>query len=539
MNSTTANPGDQRRSLLGRLIRRVFSRWMLKRCLFGLVALATLAALVLAVENWRGRRVLDNYVREWEAKGERFDRGAFLPPAVPDEENFALTPLLAGMFERQPSAGTNLARITGAPAESSLSTHRTDYQPGGPRDAGGNFFRGTRINLTAWQEYYRHRVDPTNSAKASRSGVTATNLFPVSPEPQTPARDVLLALSRYDREFAELHTAAAQRPHTRFPISYSGQDIDSFLLPHLARMKSLALALRLRATAFLADGQTDRALADVLLWSRLDRGQAQEPFLISFLVRVACHSILLQPVYEGLADHRWTEGQLLVLQKQFEATDFIGAYRQVMRGERAMFQIAGLVDRRQPKPAPNPGPAAADSASDSFGTMQRMFARLPRGFVYQNQVNLYRVYQATIDSQPGEIRNRLQEVLGQMSRRHPYQMFAAMLGPAFDKTMAKATRAQTYVHLSTVACALERYRLRHGRFPGGLEALVPEFLKAVPADYMTGESLCYRRSEDDRFTLWAVGDDRKDDHGAFEAPPKAGKKPSGDWVWAYPLPETD
>src|SRR5688572_23734728 len=42
-----------------RLVRRVFSLWCLKRLAFGVVALVSLIALVLAVENWRGRRALE------------------------------------------------------------------------------------------------------------------------------------------------------------------------------------------------------------------------------------------------------------------------------------------------------------------------------------------------------------------------------------------------------------------------------------------------------------------------------------------------
>ena len=50
-----------------------------------------------------------------------------------------------------------------------------------------------------------------------------TNYFPVAPQPQTPAQDVLLALSKYDPAIEELRQAS-QLPYSRFPIDYDEDD---------------------------------------------------------------------------------------------------------------------------------------------------------------------------------------------------------------------------------------------------------------------------------------------------------------------------
>ena len=75
-----------------------FFRWVFcwrnfKRFLFGLACLATLVALFYAEENWRGKHDWENYKREWEAKGEKFDFKDFVPPPVPDDQNFAMAPI--------------------------------------------------------------------------------------------------------------------------------------------------------------------------------------------------------------------------------------------------------------------------------------------------------------------------------------------------------------------------------------------------------------------------------------------------------------
>ncbi|HLL87799.1 MAG TPA: hypothetical protein VK324_00695 [Tepidisphaeraceae bacterium] len=63
-----------------------------------------------------------------------------------------------------------------------------------------------------------------------------------------------------------------------------------------------------------------------------------------------------------------------------------------------------------------------------------------------------------------------------------------------------------------VAIALEFFRRRHGRYPSTLDALVPTFLPAVPADRIDGRPLRYRLT--DRGPLvYSVGMDRDDDGG--------------------------
>ena len=65
-------------------------------------------------------------------------------------------------------------------------------------------------------------------------GGAPTNYFPIAKEPQSPAADVLLALSRFETN-RQLLIAAAARPQARFWINYDAGFAS--LLPHLARMQ--------------------------------------------------------------------------------------------------------------------------------------------------------------------------------------------------------------------------------------------------------------------------------------------------------------
>ena len=53
---------------------------ILRRILIALAMLATLIAIFYTEEDWRGKRAWENYKHESEAKGEKLDWQAFVPP---------------------------------------------------------------------------------------------------------------------------------------------------------------------------------------------------------------------------------------------------------------------------------------------------------------------------------------------------------------------------------------------------------------------------------------------------------------------------
>ena len=72
-----------------------------------------------------------------------------------------------------------------------------------------------------------------------------------------------------------------------------------------------------------------------------------------------------------------------------------------------------------------------------------------------------------------------------------------------------------------------------------LQALVPEFLAAVPYDYLGSKPLAYRLNPGGGYVLYSTGEDGKDD-GGDPNPPQA--KSPGLWegrdaVWPVPADE--
>ncbi|HEY5346048.1 MAG TPA: hypothetical protein VIK62_06860 [Verrucomicrobiae bacterium] len=521
----------------------LFIRWLgcwrnFKRFLFGLACFATLIALFYVEEDWRGKHDWENFKHEWEAKGEHFDFVSVIPPAVPDGQNFAMAPIVASSYETyfDKSGHEVYPRNTNVVDRLSMITWRDNHWAHEPKSE--NWQTAKKTDLKAWQEYFRS--PPPNSKE--------TNSFPIAPQPQTPAADILLALSKYDSAIAEIR-AASQLPYSRFPLTYDKAAPFDILLPHLAAVKSCAQAVGLRALAELQNGQSEKAAEDVKLALYLSGSIRTEPFLISQLVRIAMVNIALQPIYEGLAEHKWSDAQLVALNAELAQLNFLADYKSSMRGELGL--QAGAIEylRRQPEQFMNL--SAENYSGKALPFPARVIWQLvPSSFFYQNRLNCARMmvefYLPLADENQGTISKTLTHradaaIEAIQKHRNPYNLLESMLVPALGGAVEKFAHAQASVDLARTAIALERYRLAHGEFPESLDALAPQFIAQVPHDVINGQPLKYRRTNDGQFVLYSVGWNEKDDGGVVVY--KTGSSPEvdrdkGDWVWRYPENKT-
>jgi tetratricopeptide (TPR) repeat protein len=526
-------------------IIRWLCRWRnFKRFLFGCACFVTLIALFYAEEDWRGKHDWEKFKRRWEAKGEHFDYASISPPPVPDDQNFAMQPIWVDSIKFE--FGTNVAKQWYG--ETLTETERTnlvdrlnlsisgneDLVSSPPQTSDGYWAKGTITNLKLWQNYYRRLAAKTNE-------------FPVPLQPQSPAADVLLALSKYDSAIEELRQAS-KLPYSRFPVYSDADHPFDTLLPHLSIFKRCAQILKLRAIAELQNGQSDKALEDVKLAVELTEKIRSEPFLISHLVRIAMLQLTLQPIYEGLANHQWSSAQLAELDSELAKLDFLADYELSIRGERAA-SVSTLDYIRRTRDL-NYMNNISGSGSKPHRILQLVFSHFttPDAFFYQNELTIARMYQQydlpMVDLENGtvspiQVRNLQTKADRDMSYHWwPCKIFARMLFPAIENAVKKLTYAQSSTALARVAIALERYRLAHGEFPDSLDALAPQFIEKIPHDVIGGQPLHYRRTDDGQFVLYSVGWNETDDGGVVgldkfrpQDPPNINK---GDWVWRYP-----
>ncbi len=144
---------------------------------------ATLAAVLITEENWRGKRAWENYRHVAEARGERLDLAFVIPPAVPDDQNFFCAPIVTNASEKF----NNLQHLSWQ--------HRRDWPTNG-----GNWQKRKLTDLKQWQDiskiqpvarrqdqWLSHRGPTANPRRGCSAGVELFRSRPGGFPPSQPA----------------------------------------------------------------------------------------------------------------------------------------------------------------------------------------------------------------------------------------------------------------------------------------------------------------------------------------------------------------
>jgi len=498
------------------------NRWvrpLVRPVFFTLVCLITLVALVIAEENYRTGKAWEKYQSEAKTRGVKFTLAELAPPPVPDDQNFAMTPLLKQLYtdgynRKRPSK--NLDVYENADAD-------TEERPNEMHYFGlGDWSNGERVNLAKWTTHFQYFHQP----------------------------DILTALKKYDAELTEI-SVAVQRPYSHFPFPYDKQPAISIIMPEIASLGQLAELYELRGLAELADGKSDAALADTVSLFKLSVATRDEPTLIAMFVRTRTLDDGLQVVWEGLEDRIWTEAQIAKLQQEIQKIDLLPQIQLAGQGERALFvntlewlkQQNIATREKNVKNMTSGRDVSGESSLDSLEInykllMQVLPFSLDRALLLGNEymdqyiqpaVNLAerRFYPDVTEA--GE--KALHAQIG-LSGYLPGRLYLTFCSSE-KGSLRHFAHGQTSLDEAAIACALERFRLAHGNFPEKLEELVPQYIAQLPHDMITGKPLHYQRTDDGNFVLYSTGWDGIDRQGNLLK--KDEFNPGIDnWIWRYP-----
>lgn len=508
-------------------------RTLVDRCLMApgvwVAGLVISVSVVWGIENLRGVRELRRFEAELRAKGAPVMPGELEPPAVPESENLAEAPMFRSLFQPRSGAGTGGVGVGeaegGVPrgeaawnvqaktpsfeafrAERRRAEVKRAKQAVGPMEGVGGWAEGRAVDLGLWQAYYRSLPD----WRGTEEGRSA-------------AEDVLVGLRRIEPELRELRKEAAGRRSFRFDLRY--EDGFSMVIPHVAHSRKIATALQLRAVACLAGGRSEEALADTLLGLRMGDGLADEPVLISALVRIAIDGLMLQPVWEGCVERRWSEAECAELQRVLGQRDYLRGMRRALEGERVLLRPAyETVARSGPwswwggQPDAFEGMVGSGQGDATDRMIFWMVRLMPQGWVRQNEVVHGRYLRELVEDLErarfrGDGPSADERFERMIHRRGPWMVIAKMLAPAVGKAVDRAYVMEANRRMALVGLGLERYRQVVGGYPEEVGLLVPRFLSTLSDDPMTGRPLRYERVSADRYRLYSVGVDGRDDGG--------------------------
>jgi len=488
---------------------------------------------VPVAERWRGQYALAAWLGDKEAQGEFFDHEQLWPPSQPADTGFSnrLALAIGRLPERWGEYGGRLSGIVMA----SPSRARRGSQESRPPVYGGVKTTNT------WQDLEALVLE----------GETALH------------------------ELREL---------MKDPAASLGPEVHKQLLkfdeplPNFIKVRTAAQALQTAALARLHQNDLEGALENLEALSACNRVYVNEPFLVSYMIRIAILGLNDDVGWDALETEDWSEPQLARLQQVCQRDELLLQMPLALQAEMAG-RLRGLkwlashsyeawLERYQEVfYAFGHRPPACDTGPVVRRWRQWVLHPLWR-FAWADQEELHCLQtvheeldilresvrrQAWIESEQrlAEHRRsyrppplswrfylslplvaRVSDTLGNSTA--PSQVYPS---PNFRRAWFTAMQNLTLHEMVKTSIALNRYKLRHGRWPENLDALTPEFLTKPPRDLMDGQVLHYRLTADGSFTLYSVGQDGKDGGGdpmptsanqyAQERSPWEGR----DWVW--------
>jgi hypothetical protein len=591
MNARTDNAHQS--SIATRFFCWLFSWRTTRRVLIAFACLATLIALFYAEENWRGKRAWELCKRELEAKGAVLDWNAYIPPPVPDDQNFFKAPGInesdwVGRGSRElnkrlspvwpsstnPMLVAELTIVPPRPAREaeSVETLLPLEEPAtqaqveqlvrsalGPSVAGvrGSYLLVARpLNqmkpaaivvpsdkMPTAQEILR--VFPaTIEGGHLQIKPAGTNSFRVLLDPPVvAASDYLRVSDPFEADFDNVRNALI-RPCTRIDGDYSQPY--AMPIPNFITMRIVTQVLAERTKCYLLLGQPEKALTDLTLLHDICRILEAKPTgkpmtLVAAMINVAITGLYVNTIADGMRLQAWREPQLAALQHQLEQIDLLPFVAEAFREERVA--TTHTLEKISPAEISNQFIAIEGGSTNLWRRLKdplyTFLTFAPRGWVYQNLVVHAQTLQPVIDScdpantlvHPAKAQDASERIRA-LGKRSPNTFLESMFRPNFTKATQTMARNQTLANEAQIACALERHRLAHGQYPETLDALVPQFIAKLPHDLIGGQPLHYRRTAEGEFLLYSIGWNERDDGGQI-ALNKDGREDleNGDWVW--------
>lgn len=487
-------------------IGRFFWSWGFLKFVLAIIALIV---FFYVEENWRGAHAWAVTKAKWEAKGESFDYKKFIPPPIPDDQNLAALPL----FQMEPATHSDEPFYARPVALEKAMRKSSDYV----LPLTGNWQRGELPDRKTIQD-----------AIAAEYAAVFKGIKP----PQD-------TLAQFDALYAPITALSCESSRPVFLLKAHYEISPPFSRPLGAIADGIGLSriLTLHAVLAFQDQRSDLALGDIETNYKILEGIKRDPTLVGGLVAIGIAAITDDAIYGGLAQHDWSDAQLVELEHTLEPIDWLADSQFAMRSEAA--ETAANIDyfKRQPR-------------SKQFHMIAVPFPWLD-GWLDQNKrqfIDFHLDQLSTVDPHSHrafpkislELANNILRDSDKWKSKLPWNFWFSMAAKGEVHLVQKYVEAQVWLDEVRIACALERFHLAHGTYPSSLEALVPTYMDAVPHDIINGNPYRYQLRPDGTFLLYSVGWNEKDDGGvAVYSDPNNNGHPTqdydrGDWVWPTP-----
>jgi hypothetical protein len=304
---------------------------------------------------------------------------------------------------------------------------------------------------------------------------------------------------------------------SRYPIRLE----DGFLvtLPHLAHMKTAVSLLTAEGLMYATEGKAEKATQAFLVASRVADSLADEPVMVSQLVRYSTWSILLPRLEAVLSLTAFSDGQLASLQTAVAGAERPQAAARAWAGEQAC-GLSVFNDRKAMEAAlfgfQNSRTSPRDLRTAAFLSLFRVSGLLARDKAFYCETMQKHLAALVL---PYPARFVAAQHLGTSPNvTNRFYVFSAMLLPALSKIHTRETEHLARVRVAAAALAIERFRVAHGgALPERLQQLAPGLCQTAPTDPIDGQTLRYK-THGTSYAVYSIGSDGTDDGGVVWDP---------------------
>jgi len=514
-----------------RLTRRMFRWFSLSRFLLlakwaaiTAVCISVLVVLLYFIENRRAKQEWEQIKNDLEAQGVPMDWNRNIPEPIPDEINFVLAPVIAHFqYKRNNPHHVPWQERWGS---------EEDFERLFQRNKGGVI--GTESFLLRGEAIWHESRFESHEQRRERLKSEGVAILPAEIDPWEQLEN---SIAPHQQLLVDLRAAARSRPKSFIEGDYTVSPLE-VPIPSLSCVRNLTNLLFADALCAIRNGDAERVFENAHTISRLGDLNPGLYFPINHMMSVVARKGFEIPIYqlalkEGLLD----DSQLNRLIEESLERNALGKFEQSMKldiaanseaiiseSEVGRFLLAGSMNQ-----------SWTDRLAETF--WKTVFKSMPKGWTYimagrsahymSLLLDFYDEETRMLDSETME-RNR--QTLGEMIRNiRFFDLLAAITLPASNKIIEQSLQLHCQQDMLGIACALEQYRRTNGDLPEKLEALVPRFLPKLYKDPVSGENYRYERLDPQRYRLWGVGIDGKDDGGRLDT--SISERDQADVIW--------
>lgn len=391
--------------------------------------------------------------------------------------------------------------------------------------------KGYPVTLKELDASYKPPPDSENAAliltNAFAKPLLASNLadnllvarlLPARGKPLSPDDKIeFAALLATNKGALDLLYQAAKLKASRYPIDLTQGAFT--LLPHLSKIKSATGILATQGLILAQDGDSEDAVRAFVAAARTADSLAEEPLMISQLVRYAAWNALFQRLERALNLGNFADPQLAELQQTIASGERSNSLALAFIGERSGSLAVFSESRHQT--------AMLSGQWDKTTSGERLKSQLAVGLMkatglYSKDKDFFLDSMSNFvwaAEQPHPERWNQNLALPAPIAPNRFWVFSRMLLPALNKATKRDVEHAAKIRVTQIALAVERFRIAHANaLPETLEELVPAFCTAIPHDPFAGAPVRYKKLEKG-YVVYSLGADGKDD-GGVEYDPK-------------------